>query len=124
MEDRIIPVLIGSTQVGTATIFNDETAIGVTVSLDVELIGYTLDVNADGEIIAMLLGWPEEDERRSYYVVEHDFLYGWDDAGWQEDGKPQRFPTREIAQRAIEEHCRELDFDVNDYRVKEVFVDG
>lgn len=128
-EGRVIPVLIGSTQVGTARIVEDGAAIqSCVVSIDVDLIGYTLDQNAEGEIIAMILGPDdneEEENAQPVFMVQHDFLHGWDDAGWQEDGKPLRFATREDALSAIHEHClatavNGMNYNVNDYRVVEV----
>ena len=35
--------------------------------------------------------------------VEHHFIYGWDDAGWQEEGRPMRFDTPDEAQEAIDD---------------------
>ena len=129
MDDgKVIPVLIGSIQVGTAHIFNEgsenQTCV---VSLDVDRIGYTLDINSDGEIIAMILGPDSEEETdaQPVFMVQHDFLYGWDDAGWQEDGKPLRFTTREDALKAIKQHCEDLKIhsmsgSEEDFRVVEV----
>lgn len=54
---------------------------------------------------------------KRYYVVEHDFLYGWDDAGWQIDGKPWLFATREEALNEIRSLCEDAGYNPEDYRV-------
>lgn len=36
------------------------------------------------------------------YKVEHNFVYGWDDAGWTENEKPWRFRTKKAAQKEID----------------------
>lgn len=122
-DGRVIPVLIGSTQVGTARIFDEGTDNQTcVVSLDVELIGYTLDQNAEGKIVAMLLGpdFEEVDDAESYFIVERDFLHGWADAGWEKDGFPLRFSSREDAVKAIKAHCQALDCGSEEYRVVEI----
>lgn len=43
---------------------------------------------------------------RLLYKVEHNFAYGWDDAGWTEDDKPMRFNSRVEAQAEIDDHIR------------------
>jgi len=58
------------------------------------------------------------------------FSYGWDDAGWEEDGNHWRFETREAAQAEINDLCKEMNeqlgpdrraeyYDPKDYRVVE-----
>lgn len=42
---------------------------------------------------------------RKKFKVERLYTYGWDDAEWTVDGKPQRFSSRAAAQREIDEHC-------------------
>lgn len=37
------------------------------------------------------------------WKVEHRFDYGWDDAGWTVNDKPQRFPAKTAAEREIRE---------------------
>ena len=37
------------------------------------------------------------ENRKPKWVVEHHFLYGWDDAGWE------HFETRQLAQAAVDE---------------------
>jgi hypothetical protein len=44
------------------------------------------------------------------YMVEHEFAYGWDDAGWTDslpngEVKPTRFNSIAMAGLEIEEHC-------------------
>lgn len=39
------------------------------------------------------------------FKVERLYTYGWDDAEWTVDGKPQRFSSRAAAQREINDHC-------------------
>jgi hypothetical protein len=41
------------------------------------------------------------------YIVEQNFMYGWDDAGWLVDDKPMRFDSVEDAQAEIENHVFE-----------------
>lgn len=57
---------------------------------------------------------------RRRFSVEHLFFYGWDDAGWSTDGKPETFRTRKAAQAAIDDLCANgngwLD-DVGEYRI-------
>jgi len=55
-----------------------------------------------------------------FYVVQHDFLYGWDNAGWSDDGKPLRFETREEAQKEINDLCQQMKYNPEDYRIVEV----
>jgi len=45
------------------------------------------------------------------WMVEHEYAYGWDDAGWTEGqtGVPSRFATKEQAEAEIDE----LIFDVD-----------
>jgi len=60
----------------------------------------------------------------STYMVEMNRIYGWDDAGWQQDDKPWRFATRAEAQAEIDELCAITTFDEpynpKDFRVGEV----
>jgi hypothetical protein len=37
------------------------------------------------------------------FKVEMNFTYGWDDAGWTNNGLPWRFQTRAEAQQEIDE---------------------
>lgn len=39
------------------------------------------------------------------YMVQMEFTYGWDDAGWESDGEPWRFDTIEEAQAEINDLC-------------------
>jgi hypothetical protein len=63
------------------------------------------------------------------YYIEHNFSYGWDDAGWTEDEEPLTFATVKQAKQAIrefitEQHQAVADGDMDekyrlcDYRVK------
>ena len=40
-------------------------------------------------------------------MVQMLFSYGWDDAEWQDDDQPLLYNSREEAQAAIDEHCRD-----------------
>ena len=41
------------------------------------------------------------------FMVQMLFSYGWDDAEWQDDDQPLLYNSREEAQAAIDEHCRD-----------------
>jgi hypothetical protein len=56
---------------------------------------------------------------KKFYVVEHDFLYGWDDAGWLLEGKPWRFDTSEEALAEIRALCADTGYNPEEYRVVE-----
>lgn len=43
----------------------------------------------------------------SNWKVEHQFSYGWDDAGWTVDDEPQRFPTKAEAEAEIREFIKD-----------------
>lgn len=45
---------------------------------------------------------------RRKFKVERLYSYGWDDAEWTVDGRPQRFSSRAEAQREIDEHCADM----------------
>lgn len=66
-------------------------------------------------------------KRQSLFMVECNFTYGWDDAGWTVNGKPQRFASEADAQAAIDELIKdtkeavslghmEASYDRSDYR--------
>lgn len=70
--------------------------------------------------------------RHVTYKVEMRYSYGWDDAGWCDEGKPWRFATKEEAQEEINDLCRYMNagkgaaelragdrYDPADYRVVE-----
>lgn len=42
-----------------------------------------------------------------YWMVECRYLGGWGDAEWLEDDKPMRFPTKEVAEEAIDDFIQE-----------------
>ena len=60
---------------------------------------------------------------KQQFMVEHNFSYGWDDAGWTDDDKPWRFDSTEEAQAAIDDLISETKaegmdgYDAADYRV-------
>lgn len=41
------------------------------------------------------------------YMVEHHYSYGWDDAEWSLDDKPERFATKKEANKAITEFIKD-----------------
>ena len=56
------------------------------------------------------------------YMVEHRYIYGWDDAGWSENDLPWRFDSVEAAQAEIDETVQAaneagMEYDAGDYRV-------
>lgn len=53
------------------------------------------------------------------YRVEMLFAYGWDDAGWSNDGSPWLFDTVEEAQAEIDDFCLTFHFmhSPSDFRV-------
>lgn len=55
------------------------------------------------------------------WLIEHEFSYGWDDAGWMGEDGPERFKTRRAAERALEEHleCCESAYRRGDLKNKE-----
>lgn len=52
------------------------------------------------------------------WKVEHQFSYGWDDAGWHDDDdQPARFETRSEAQDEIDLLVRCMSYDPAEYRI-------
>jgi hypothetical protein len=56
--ETLVPVLIGDTQVGTALVSADGSA---EVRLDIETIGYSLEQDENGLVVAIRLGNTEDD---------------------------------------------------------------
>ena len=51
--------------------------------------------------------WLAMSDPRIKYRVEHEYIYGWDDAGWTQDGKQSTFSTHQEAQDEIDDFCAE-----------------
>lgn len=56
---------------------------------------------------------------RKFYIIEHRFQYGWDDAAWQNGEKPWEFETPEAALQEIKDLCSAMNYDPKEYRVIE-----
>jgi hypothetical protein len=67
------------------------------------------------------------------YIIEQEFIHGWDDAGWTRNDIPELFDTREEAQDAIDRMIKDVhdavlagdmsnDYDPDEFRVTEVHV--
>jgi hypothetical protein len=59
------------------------------------------------------------------FMVQQNFGYGWDDAGWTCDDTPMRFDSVEEAQAEIDEFIADcaaagMDYGQKDYRIVEV----
>lgn len=64
------------------------------------------------------------------YRVEHEFIYGWDDAGWHdgETGEPTLYDSYESAEAELDEFIQEANEDLegefnysrDDFRIVEV----
>lgn len=48
-------------------------------------------------------------KRKPAFLVECNFTYGWDDAGWTVNGEPQRFASEADAQAAIDELIKDTE---------------
>ncbi len=51
------------------------------------------------------------------YMVELNYISGWDDANWNEDGIPLRFDTIQQAQDEIYRLCAWMNYNKEDYRI-------
>ena len=56
------------------------------------------------------------------YKVEQQYVYGWDDAGWEENEKPWRFKMKKSAQKAINDFIKECDQAVKNGDMEESYL--
>lgn len=69
--ETLVPVLIGDTQVGTALVSPDGAA---EVRLDIETIGYSLEQDANGLVVAIRLGNAEDDHEEDVPDPDDDYV--------------------------------------------------
>ena len=86
-----------------------------------ELIAETKSVSEDRDYwrTAVEESVVASNNKTTKYRVEMLFAYGWDDAGWSNDGSPWLFDTVEEAQAEIDDFCLTFHFmhSPSDFRV-------